>query len=236
MLRQDYNSLSGLMLRRCLETNPRARAAPARLTVSSHGVAEVVRLGTLPARPSLSVVMFRFCKRLLPTPLLRRFRGTVRWVTQANDPPHRLALGIALGLFCGLLPLVGLQTVLVLALAWLLGANKAIGLPLTWLTNPATFVPIFYPCYQLGAFLMGTTPVDLQWWQRLAEPPAGSAAMSFYWQSLQEVSAPLLLGSFLLATAVAVAGYYLSLQGIEGLRRAARRRRRGSSARMPVIG
>ena len=181
--------------------------------------------------------MFMYWKRLLPASLSRRLRRTVRWVTRADDPPHRLALGIALGLFCGLLPLVGLQTVLVLVLAWLLGANKAVGLPLTWLTNPATFVPIFYPCYRLGARLLGTTPVDITWWQRLAEPPLGESVTGFYWRSLQEVSAPLMLGSFLLASVAAVAGYYLSRHGIERLRRvAANRRRAGRSARTAAIG
>ncbi|SRR6056297_362668 len=153
-----------------------------------------------------------------------RIAGAVRWkaarcrLRSVQESPHRLALGIAIGLFVGLLPLVGLQTGLVIALAWMFSANKAIGLPIVWISNPATFVPIFYPCYRVGAWLLGQSPVDFAWWQRLADPPVGRSLCAFYWQSIFEVSGPLMVGSLLLASLVAGAGYWVALRGISRLR------------------
>ena len=64
-------------------------------------------------------------------------------ILHADDPPHRLALGVAIGMFVTFTPTVGLQMVLVGVLAWLLRANKLVGLPVVWLSNPATVVPIY---------------------------------------------------------------------------------------------
>ena len=68
-------------------------------------------------------------------------------VLHADDPPHRLALGAAIGVFVAFTPTVGLQMMLTVSLAWLLRANKVIGLPVVWISNPATLVPIYYSCY-----------------------------------------------------------------------------------------
>ena len=80
-------------------------------------------------------------------------------ILKADDPPHRLALGVAIALFVTFTPTIGFQSVLVVALAWLFGANKLVGLPLIWISNPATFVPIYYPAYRLGKWVLGGTPV-----------------------------------------------------------------------------
>jgi uncharacterized protein (DUF2062 family) len=47
--------------------------------------------------------------------------------------------------FVAFTPTVGIQ-VIVLFLTWLLCANKAISLPIVWLSNPATIVPIYWGC------------------------------------------------------------------------------------------
>ncbi|MEL7335859.1 MAG: DUF2062 domain-containing protein, partial [Planctomycetota bacterium] len=62
------------------------------------------------------------------------------WVQciRADDPPHKLALGIALGIFWGMLPMIG-QTVAVVASAWILRANRLVGVGLVWISNPLTY-------------------------------------------------------------------------------------------------
>ena len=87
----------------------------------------------------------------------RRFRDfCVYRILQANDPPHRLALGIAIGTFATFTPFIGLQMVLCIFLAWVLRAKKAVGIPIVWISNPVTIIPIYYPCYALGCMLLGT--------------------------------------------------------------------------------
>lgn len=134
---------------------------------------------------------------------------------RADDPPHRLALGVAIALFITFTPTVGFQSALVVLLAALLGANKLVGLPIVWISNPATFVPIYYPCYRLGLWMTGGERVPLKWWGELIRPPEGYLpAMEFYWSRMMEIILPLTLGCVILGLPIAIAGYFLTYQSI----------------------
>jgi uncharacterized protein (DUF2062 family) len=129
----------------------------------------------------------------LQSATLREF--VVHRLLHADDPPHRLALGAAIGMFVAITPTVGVQMFLVVFLAWLLRANKAAGLPMVWVTNPATAVPIYYPCYRIGRFLLQWPPIPAAWWSDLAYPPdAWGPALAFYWAKFLEIAFPLWLG------------------------------------------
>lgn len=78
-------------------------------------------------------------------------------VLHANDTPHRIALGVAIGMFVAITPTPGIQMALTLALATLLKANKIVGLPLVWLSNPVTAIPILLPCWHVGRTLVPTS-------------------------------------------------------------------------------
>lgn len=141
----------------------------------------------------------------------RRF--VVRQILHADDPPHRLALGIGIAMFVMFTPTIGLQSVIVIALAWLLDANKLVGLPLIWISNPATFVPIYYPCYRFGRWIMGGEPTSAAWWKELAYPPAGKVeALRFYWGRMLEILGPLTLGGVVVGSVFGVASYVLTYQ------------------------
>lgn len=139
----------------------------------------------------------------------RRF--VVRHLLHADDPPHRLAMGVAIGLFWTFTPFLGAQMLLVVAFAWLFRANKVVGLPMVWISNPATFVPIFYPCYCIGRWMLGWPGVSRQWWKELAVPPAdGWEATEFYWSRVLEIFAPLMVGCLIVAIPVASLGYFVT--------------------------
>ena len=137
----------------------------------------------------------------------------------ADDPPHRIALGVAIGVFWTLTPFLGLQMVMVLASAWLLRANKVVGLPLVWLSNPATFVPIFYPCYLIGRTILGWPGVGKEWWAELPKPPSGFAeATKFYWDKTMEIFSPLMLGCFIVGVPLSIFSYLVTRICIERYR------------------
>jgi uncharacterized protein len=139
----------------------------------------------------------------------RTRRFVVRQVLHADDPPHRIALGTAIGVFVTFTPTIGFQMVLVLFLAWLLGANKAVGLPVVWLSNPATLVPIYWPCYQLGQWVLQTPPISAAWWNAITHPPAGWAErVAFYWTRFTEVFWPLWVGGVAIGFLTAYVTYY----------------------------
>jgi hypothetical protein len=84
-------------------------------------------------------------------------------VLHANDTPHRIALGVGLATFVGFTPTMGVQTAIALGLAALFRANKAVCIPIVWVTNPLTFVPIYGACWWLGAIILpGSEPLASQ--------------------------------------------------------------------------
>ena len=131
-------------------------------------------------------------------------------ILHADDPPHRLALGAAIGMFLTFTPTVGFQMILNVFFCWLFRANKAIGIPIVWISNPATIVPIYYSGYVLGRLMLGWEPVSDQWWNELAYPPEGWwPAVVFYWTRFVEIAAPLWLGSSVIGLLLAYPTYYI---------------------------
>lgn len=76
-------------------------------------------------------------------------------IVRQEGTPESVARGAALGLFIGFLIPIGLQTVVVIPLAFLFKANKVLSFLFTMLTNPAT-VFFIYPiqCY-IGSVILG---------------------------------------------------------------------------------
>ncbi len=100
--------------------------------------------------------------------------------------------GVALGLFFGLLPIPG-QTALAIIGALLLRVNLPLAALSVWVSNPLTFLPLFYFAYRIGAILVGI-PVE-------PVPPEGALA----W--LTHEIRPLIYGSLLMATSAASIAY-----------------------------
>lgn len=148
---------------------------------------------------------------------VRRF--VIHSLLHADDPPHRLALGIAIAMFVTFTPTIGLQMVLAVCLAWLLRANKVVGIPIVWISNPATAVPIFYLCYRVGRTILGTAGVGAAWWAELMHPPSGWwEHVSFFWHRFMEIAAPLWVGSLVVALVIGYLSYYVSYYAIYGYR------------------
>ncbi len=103
--------------------------------------------------------------------------------------------GVAVGLFCALLPFPG-QMLVAPALAIALRVNLPTALVLVWMTNPLTIPPVFFGAYLFGCLLLGRVPVT----QNLSE-----------WQTiltqLDAVWVPLFVGSLVLGGALALAGF-----------------------------
>jgi uncharacterized protein (DUF2062 family) len=117
---------------------------------------------------------------------------------------HRrsVAGGVAVGLFCGLIP-GPVQMISAVLLAALLRVNLPVAAFVTLYTNPFTIVPIYLLAYEIGKRVSG---VD------------GSAAPPFpevHWDDwfdplsdwLASLGEPLLIGLPLLAVALSMAGY-----------------------------
>ena len=159
--------------------------------------------------------------------LRRRYRHYVRRVRRfvlkrilhTDDPPHRLALGIAIGMFVTFTPTFGFQMLLVAFGAWVLRANKIVGLPIVWISNPATMVPIYWACFEVGRAVLGSEPMGDQWWYNFSHPPVGWwLRVKFYWSELIDIATPLWIGSVVVGLALAVPTYYVVLYLVRSYR------------------
>ncbi len=102
----------------------------------------------------------------------------------------------AVGLFCAFVP-VPFQMILAAAIAIVLRVNLPISAALVWISNPVTMPPMFYAAYKLGAYLLDSAPLEMEFefsWECM------SSQMAFIWE-------PFLLGCFILGTAAAVISY-----------------------------
>jgi uncharacterized protein (DUF2062 family) len=105
--------------------------------------------------------------------------------------------------------------VLVVFLTWFLGANKAIGVPLVWISNPITIPPIFYGGYTMGRMVLGREPLDQAWWAALAAPPEGWwDATWFYWSRTVEIAWPLWVGCVVLGALASIPTYYFVFSAV----------------------
>lgn len=77
-------------------------------------------------------------------------------VLHADDTPHAIGLGVGIAMVVAFLPLVGFQTAIAIGLAALFRANKAVCVPIVWITNPLTLVPIYGACLALGRSILSS--------------------------------------------------------------------------------
>ncbi len=143
----------------------------------------------------------------------------VHRVLHADDTPHRIALGVAIGVFIAWTPTIGFQMALVVALAWLLNANRVVGIPLVWISNPVTLVPIYLPNYYVGRWIVGSRvpPPDFA---GFANVTGGWLAMVRAWWTITwHGLLPLWLGSLIVATVLGVASYFTTHLGVVAYRR-----------------
>jgi len=89
----------------------------------------------------------RFIKDINIKKILSLFR-------QQEGSPFFNAKGVALGVFSGCFPFFGFQTLLGLFLAKLARGNILLAAVGTWISNPFTYLPLYYFNYKVGSILL----------------------------------------------------------------------------------
>ena len=147
-----------------------------------------------------------------------------------DDTAHSIALGTGIAMFVTFLPLVGFQTVIAVGVAALFRANKVVCLPIVWITNVFTMVPIYGACLGLGRFVLSKSgPSDeLAMLAALESQPIAGIFELAYWQIVLhrvfEVGIELWVGCFIVATVTSVASYFLARWGVSSYRERRRQR------------
>jgi len=156
--------------------------------------------------------MLERLRRLIPTRQQLHDNRWLRWLGPWLHQPalwrwsrRGVALGVALGVFFGLLIPIA-QIPLSAAAAVILRANLPAAAASTLITNPATFGPIYYGAYKLGAWITGertlpTPPEDIQ--EQVFDEDAGLI------ERIQALGKPLLVGLSIVSTLMGLASYLL---------------------------
>ena len=114
-------------------------------------------------------------------------------IVKSQDPAHKKAAAVALGVFVGMSPFWGLHTLLVFLLAATFRLNKVTAFLFSNISIPPLIPIIIYAGYQLGSLLTGK---GLDWELRLSEFDSSAEVLSGLGQYL--------VGSFALAGIVAL--------------------------------
>lgn len=137
-------------------------------------------------------------------------RALLRSILMLDDTPHAVALGTAIGMFIGMTPTVGIQMIIVLVMAFLtrplFSFNRIAAVLTVYVTNPLTFVPIYWFNYQVGTWFI---PSDVTYDDFVAivkfdtHENWSERALSL----ITDLGAPLLVGCLLVAAVSSAVTY-----------------------------
>ena len=154
-----------------------------------------------------------------------------------NDTPHRIALGAAIGVFVGWTPTIGFHMALTVLLAYLLRANKLVGLAFAWLSNPLTLIPVYGPSFILGNWLLGR---EFHWsdFIQIISKPANTSWIEHihaWWTTTWSILTQLWLGSVIVGLILGSVAYSTTYFAVVKLRSALAHRRSVRLARRALL-
>jgi hypothetical protein len=122
------------------------------------------------------------------------FKKILSLFRHQNGSPFYNAKGLAIGVFSGCFPFFGFQTLIGIFLAKLFKGNIVLAAIGTWISNPFTYIPLYYFNYKVGSIFLNTST------NKIIEK---SFLINDLWKQGRIVSLKILLGSscvgFLLA-------------------------------------
>ncbi len=124
--------------------------------------------------------------------------------------PKELARGLAAGVFAGMFPLFGLQTLIGVAISFRIKGNPLMAAAGTWVSNPLTYVPIYAFNYQLGCWLLR---------KQGGNPFTDLDSLKSWLETGTDIGVALMLGSFVMGIVFGVGSYFVSLPLIRRARR-----------------
>ena len=164
--------------------------------------------------------------------LPKRFFRKVIDIVKQKDSPHKIALGMALGIFVGILPIMGIQMTVVALIAIPLRANLKAAVAGVWISNPITFLPMYWGYYQFGLLFFPSREISLKEFKEIITV-AGGWDWSAVEQSISrifamgiDILAPMWVGASILAVAFGIPTYFATKRFVIAYR--ARKKRRAT--------
>ena len=121
------------------------------------------------------------------------YKKILSFIRNQNGSPFFNAKGLAIGVFSGCFPFFGFQTLIGVFFAKLAKGNIILAAIGTWISNPFTYIPLYYFNYKVGSIFFNTSNEIIE----------KSLVVDDLWKQGKIFSLKLLLGSscvgFLLA-------------------------------------
>ena len=114
------------------------------------------------------------------------FKKILSLFRHQNGSPFFNAKGLAIGVFSGCFPFFGFQTLLGIFFAKLAKGNIVLAAIGTWISNPFTYIPLYYLNYKVGSFFLNNSSNNLN---------EKSFVIHDLWKQGRTFSLSLLLGS-----------------------------------------
>jgi len=139
-----------------------------------------------------------------------RFRRTLEAILKIDDTPHRTALAFGIGLWIAFSPLLGLHTVMALAIAFGFRLSRAAMLAGAYTNNPWTIAPLYFAGTTLGCLILGVPTEGLDNIDWSARPLYGEVVSTF-----RPYLWPYVVGNTVLGALCGIAGYVLMRRLLE---------------------
>lgn len=148
--------------------------------------------------------------------MLRKIKKTVLYLyhtsMRAHGKPRQIAMGMAIGVFAGLMPYAISQTVVALALATIFKQNRVSAAAGTWISNPFTSLPLYFLGYAMGALLLGRELLSYAIIkQEITEVGSFGEAAALL---LSQLGLPIVLGTLILGAVLGVISYFITYQAV----------------------
>ncbi len=129
-------------------------------------------------------------------------RDRIHSLLKLDDPPHKLALAFAVGVFIAFSPTIGLHVITCLLAAWVFRLSKLVVLTASFINNPWTIVPLYGFCIWFGIKITGAAiSVPRIAWSELSLTNAYATLKPFLW--------PYIAGTLVVGAIAAFLSYLL---------------------------
>lgn len=143
--------------------------------------------------------------------------------------PHELALGMALGIFSGMLPIIPFHTATAIALALILKGSKITAAIGVWISNPFNWYLLYYLNYRIGAFILGLSRDNSGFSSVMKTIRQSEKGMSFILEiahASTEIIAAFIIGGLIMGIIAAVPSFFIFSKIFDFLREWRKKKKR----------
>ncbi|MDD9946126.1 MAG: DUF2062 domain-containing protein [Myxococcales bacterium] len=162
--------------------------------------------------------------------LQRTFRYYVHRLFPRHQPSTPVAASVALGVFIGVLPTLGVALILTAIAQQILGLPKGPGLVASFIAIPPTLFLFFYPLgyWAVGVPLMDPVALDFNFLGQIETLSMGNAGevLGHLWHVAKDHLIAFMVGMTIVASITAAIAFVLTYSAMERRRRRRAERRR----------